>query len=224
MPHPTIEAFEKEARPVIVGVPRPTQADFARFLRVRASTLDEIIAKLISGEYAPLQWYEAFYRLILLDGHAGARALGRQRAGDFAEIGVEDYLAGRVIADSETEYLLRFLEDLVSKDRRYWDADLNAYKPQAIQNRGRLYVQKMRGTAGQAFVSASPDEAEFNWVMGAAEHCDECPVLAGKSPWMAGELFTTPGSGMTPCGANCKCHLVRRSDGLTSFKPVSLKS
>jgi hypothetical protein len=107
-------------------------------------------------------------------------------------------------------------------DPRYWDVDERAWKPQAIRNRARLYVQKMRGTSGQAFVSASGGDAEFNWVLAAVEHCDECPVLAAKSPWFGDELYTTPGNGDTPCRSNCKCHLVRKSDGLTSFKPVRL--
>jgi hypothetical protein len=219
--HPTILESEKAA-PRLIGVPQPSQQDFAQFLRRRVADLDDLIARLVSGDLSVQEWYAEVYEL-LRSGHAGGRALGRQRAGDLTAIGIDDFLAGRAIADNESEFLLRFADDLASHDRRYWDDDLGAYRPQQIANRGRLYVQKMRGTAGQAFVSAHPDEAEFNWVMGAAEHCDECPVLAAKSPWLGGELFTTPGNGDTPCRSNCKCHLVRKSDGLTSFKPVSLQ-
>lgn len=215
--HPTIDL--KAANPVI-AVDWPSQADWAALMRKQGQSLDSMIAKLVSGEYSPMDWYEAMYQM-LVDGHAGSRALGRQRAGDLAALDVDDFLAARGIADRETEWLFKFLDALQAKDGRYWDDDTDQWKAQAIRNRSRLYVGKMRGTAGQAFVSASEDTAEFNWVMAATEHCNECPVLAAKSPWYGGELFTTPGSGLTPCRTNCKCHLVRE-DGVTSFKPVSI--
>ncbi|MBX4215928.1 hypothetical protein KW797_03190 [Candidatus Parcubacteria bacterium] len=192
-------------------------------MRVRDGDLDSLIAKFVAGHISPDEWFAQMYEL-LMEGHAGARALGRQRAGDVQSLGVEDFLAGRAIADGEAQFLFNFLDAIEDKDPRYWDDELDVWKPRAIQNRGRLYLHKMRGTAGQAFVSASGDEGLLDWVMAAVEHCDECPVLAGKSPWLGGELFTTPGMGMTPCRGNCKCHLVRKSDGRTSFKPVSLKA
>ena len=181
------------------GVQRPRQSDWAAFNRARLHDLEKLNDRLIAGQLNPQEWYEAFGEL-LLDGHAGAGALGRQRSGNMDPLGIDDFLRARRIVDGEeADFLLGFLDALENQDPRYWDAEAQAFRASTVGNRSRLYVGKMRGTAGEAFVAASPEEAEFEWVLGAAEHCPDCPVLASMSPWTKTTLWTAPGSGDTQC-------------------------
>lgn len=199
---------------------RPSQSDFARFLREVRDGSNDLIERLARRELDPRLWGDLF-KLILNDGHAGAWVLGRQRAGDLTGSTFEDYLLGTGYADSQSDYLLGFISDLQSG--RYTDDD-GAYKVGAIRSRANLYLQTMRGTSGAGFVAASEIDEEFTWDLNDSveEHCDDCPYLATQNPWSPSTLYAYPGDGQTACLGNCKCRLIRSSDGLTSFNPVSL--
>jgi hypothetical protein len=49
----------------------------------------------------------------------------------------------------------------------------------------------------------------IHWVLdSAAEHCETCIGLAGRSPYATiAEIGTVPGAGDTKCGDRCRCHL-----------------
>ena len=205
---------------VAPGTHIPSQSEFNAFMRVRRGDLAKLAERLVAGTLSPDEWYDAFASM-LIDGHAGAYALGRQRGGDMWPLDVDDYLRGRAIADGETQWLLGFLDDLRNKHPRYFDAETGVYRLSTIQQRSGLYAAKMRGTSSAAFVGTADVLEQFEWVLGAVEeHCSQCPVLAGMSPWDADAMPFYPGSADTPCLGNCKCHLVRLSDGLSSFKPL----
>lgn len=194
---------------------RPSQIEYASFLRSMLKDSDALLERLASGQISPRAWGDLF-KLIMNDGHAGSWILGRQRAGDLTGSRVEDYLIGVGYADTQSDFLLNFIRDL--ENGRYTDDEGN-FKLNHVRNRANLYLQTMRGTSGAAFVSIS--EGEFNWIMAGIEHCEDCPELASLSPWDESTLFAYPGDGSTSCVGNCRCHLERLSDGLTSFKPVS---
>lgn len=201
---------------------RPTQAEFEGVLKRHRNDLQSLILQLNNGVLNIAEFGDEFYKL-LLEGHGNTWALGRQRAGDLSGIGDDDFLIARGIADGQSEFLNDFLNALETNPRyRYEDGTFNL---RIISNRSDMYVSRMRATASEAFVEASDSDEEFNWVLGAVEeHCGDCPELASISPWTADTLFTHPGEGDTPCLTNCKCHLVRIGDGITSFKPVDLKA
>lgn len=198
----------------------PSEQDFRRFLlRVRADA-ETLLSALVANDIDPRQWADEF-KLLLNDGHASAWVLGRRRGGDFAEAGETDELIGTGYADTQADFLLNFLDDL--QGDRYLD-DEGQYIADHIRNRTDLYIQNMRGTSGAAFVAASDPEEEYEWSLNdfVEEHCTDCPDLASQSPWDESTLFAYPGDGNTACLGNCKCKLVRQSDGRASFDPVDL--
>lgn len=85
----------------------------------------------------------------------------------------------------------------------------------------KLYASKGSSSATAAFVDNSGDEEEFTWRLGVGEeHCDDCPYVADGSPYTKSTLYLSPRDGSTQCLSNCKCYLVRSSDGLVGFKPT----
>ena len=180
--------------------------------RVQASVIDDFgtaTGRLVGGQLSQRQWVEAIHDS-LIDGHGLSWSIGRQRAGDMAAFGIDDQLIGLQAADNEQPWLQAFADDVA--DGRYTldDGTLNA---KAINNRLRLYAGKLRGTANEAFVEASDDGEEFEWVLGLCEHCDDCPDIASMSPYTKEANLGYPGDGGTACLGNCQCHLVRASDG-----------
>jgi hypothetical protein len=57
-------------------------------------------------------------------------------------------------------------------------------------------------------VEKQPEGTRFRWVLGKAEHCPDCIVLASQSPFTKQSLPTVPKAGATQCRSNCKCKLV----------------
>lgn len=193
---------------------------YARFNRLSQSTkrqIAELAKRLIDGHISESEWAHDFDQL-LSAAHGSAWGLGRHLSGDSATNDALDQSHGRRVADLESQYLQGFLEDLLNKDSRYYDDD-GKFKSEPLETRMQLYRTKLRGTANEALVTHSSDEAEWTWVLGGVEdHCADCPYLAESSPYFKDSLSTYPGSGDTPCLGNCKCHLVR-DDGLEGFRP-----
>lgn len=190
------------------------QAGFSQFMVDRGAEAATIAGKL--PQVGTEVWFESM-RGWLLDSHTEAAMLGRVRAGGTSD--ANDLWRGREAADSEAEFLRGFYDALDARDPRYWDADAEEWRLDAVESRARSYTGRMRGTANQAFLDESPAEATFRWVLGASEsHCDDCPYFAGLEPMARDEWPTVPGANQTPCLYQCTCHL-ERDDGVTSFKP-----
>jgi hypothetical protein len=92
----------------------------------------------------------------------------------------------------------------------------------ALDQRLGMYASKGSSSASLGFVDGSEQEEEFYWDMnGSVEaHCQDCPYLEANSPYMKDTLYATPRDGSTPCLSNCRCRLVRSSDGQTGFGPI----
>lgn len=161
--------------------------------------------KLIAGNLSVDGWYDQMNDM-LLEGHANSWWIGRGFAGDASEFTEMDLLMGRAFRDADADYLIGFRDRI--KDGKYQDEN-GDWMPRKLNANSRLYVGKMRGTTNESFVSTMPDDARWSWKLGATEeHCDECPqypAIFDKVP--RDELFTTPGSGDTPCLGNCLCYL-----------------
>jgi hypothetical protein len=196
---------------------RPTNNDLRAVAMSTRRRMAEATAELARARLTPTDWYFAI-GAALKDGHENAYALGRRLSGDDKPRDVLDVLTAQAMLDEETYWLGRFADDLV--DGRYRD-ETGALRTALVHARLELYVRKIRGTANEAFVEAGPPGESFEWrLTGIENHCDDCPRLAAMSPWASDELFTTPGRGGTPCLGNCKCVLVRLSDGARGFDRV----
>jgi hypothetical protein len=190
------------------------QSGFIQFLADRGDEAGTLASRL--SDIGAEAWFESM-RGWLLDSHTEAAILGRLRAGGTSD--ENDLWRGRQAADSETEFLRGFYDALDAQDPRYWDADAEEWRVDAVDQRARSYTGRMRGTANQAFLDESAADALFRWVLGATEnHCEDCPYFAGLEPMARDEWPTVPGANQTPCLYQCTCWL-ERDDGVTSFKP-----
>lgn len=195
-------------------MPTPTNKDFARVAHSSLRNMGKLAQRLAQGDLSPDEWGDAFHAL-LADGHTQSWLLGANRGGrDVTGLNELASRFGQQAADTEGEWLQGFINDL--DNGRYLDDEGNL-KISAVNNRSRLYVGKFRATANQSFLDSSGFDESFDWVMTALEHCGDCPRLAALSPYRADELFTVPGQGDTECLGNCRCILVRLSDGIRGF-------
>lgn len=200
--------------------PASVRAALTRRLVAMTGELDSLARRWESGELATREWGEAFKEL-LNQSHAQGWRLGRLLAGDDTPFGERDRLMGIAAADKQGVFLRAFLDDL--DNGRYVDDEGNAFVPRW---RANLYRGAVRGTANESFVDAGPADAQYLWVLGGSEeHCEDCPRWAADSrdlPFTPDTIPAFPGSGDTPCLGNCKCKLVRLSDGLESFDAAFL--
>lgn len=120
----------------------------------------------------------------------------------------------------EIDFLTGFVNDLVDNDPRYI-ADDGAVNVDEVLRRMRMYEGKLRGSEGWGHVDVLTPTEDIWWVIaGIEDHCEVCPYNESVSPWTKETLYTTPGSGDTPCLFNCKCHL-EFAGGQTSAKPMA---
>jgi hypothetical protein len=148
----------------------------------------------------------------LAKGHDEAATLGARLAGfsgDRLPVAVREYVAATLATESE------FLTDLVD------EVEAGTRTPGQARLAARRYAKRMSGTVSAAFHEASPASSQFWWLLGAAEHCADCPRLASKSPFDRDELITRPREGETECRDGCQCRLVR-GDGACGPGPVDL--
>ncbi len=189
-----------------------------------ADALDEFyaqgarLAARVAADRLGREWAEDFARAVAglhTDAWRWSRLANGVGGRDREE---QDVLVGRARVDAEARFIQRFaaqIEAGLGKD----DEDGGAAR---IAARSRSYAGAARGTATEGFFSLAPDDERFRWVLGAVEeHCSECPDLAARGLWRKDELFVWPGSNDTPCLFNCKCRLVRASDGASSLAPLA---
>lgn len=181
------------------------------------------LAKAFAERPNPLMWSGEFETL-LRKYHALAYSLGYGGAPQT----MADAYAFQVLAIGrgggsipEADFVLGFLQDLMDKDPRYFLEDGTVATDEMLR-RMRMYQGKMRGSSGWGFVDSFPAATEYWWRLGAVEdHCLDCPHNADVSPWYKETLYTTPGSGDTPCLFNCKCWLEEKQSGRLSSKPLA---
>jgi hypothetical protein len=150
-------------------------------------------------------------RSSLLEAYRGAWIEGGRKAGgDPSEQAAR--LAAEVEFQSDEPYLVRFAGDVVLGDK-YTEGELDW--PMA---RAELYVKRIRGVGNRSFVESSPDDLPFRWILGEAEHCDDCPRLAAEGPYFRSEMAHVPADGSTQCLGQCRCR-IERADGVDGILP-----
>ena len=187
-----------------------THASLGRCLTRAGNDLGTLVGLLGQGRLAPDDFVLGLFDR-LLEAHQEAAYLGRYRAGDRSLPDADDRGFAWEVMRGEDEFLARFAQDIESG--RYTDAEGKLLLP-AIRARTALYLQRVIGTANEAWVLASPGVIE--WRLSPAEHCDDCLELAARSPYLPMELPAVPRDGSTQCLSSCKC-VLHRPDGETSF-------
>lgn len=215
-----VQAYKQASQPVMPHL--PGDGDYRALVAGSRNVLRELAERLANGELTVREWAEEFYDE-LVHSHTAAWVLGRQRIGVSGDRDLMDIVAGRSIADSQADWLLRFMEAIEEGDPRYV-ADDGAIRADKVFNRSKFYTGRYRGTANEAMRDSAPIEAEAWWVLGAIEdHCSDCPQLEALSPYDRDTLFQVPGDNLTPCKFHCRCHIEWRLDGtaIDGFKPVT---
>jgi hypothetical protein len=109
----------------------------------------------------------------------------------------EEYLRGAI--ESEANYAKQMGRELRDGSSRW-----------SRQDRVGRYAQALDSVAWNAKIESMPDSIEIDWVLGVAEHCDDCLLVAANGPYSKDTLPTVPRAGDTACHSNCRCKLVFR--------------
>lgn len=221
-PEPVVVVSRLPELPAWAWKPRrkaPGDPTYRAMLEEVASEIAATIDKLIEGELDARQWGDEFF-VPVSKGHILSWLLGRQRGGALSALDEFDVEAALSIADAQGEFLLGFIDDL---DNGRYTLDDGSINEAAVRARANLYVGAMRGTANEAFVESGGAEELYDWILGLNEnHCEDCPLIASRSPYTRDANVGHPGGGETDCLGNCLCVWRRRSDGRTGFAPVRL--
>lgn len=126
------------------------------------------------------------------DNWEKAHRMGRGRKLD---AGDEEWLKGAVRA--ETGYARKFGQDIVA----------DKVSDKRLDQRSRMYGASVNSSWWNAKVESQPPGTEMDWVLGNAEHCPDCLILAANSPYTAQSLPTVPKAGDTACLSHCKCKI-----------------
>ena len=124
----------------------------------------------------------------------GAGGREQMTASDWGKIGN--------MVKEQYKYLKGFEKDLATKEMT----------PEQIAARAEMYINSAR----EAYETAHKQNAselgltEELWVLGVAEHCEDCLGFAGQG-WQPAGTFPTPGAGATQCLTNCQCHKAYRN-------------
>jgi hypothetical protein len=78
--------------------------------------------------------------------------------------------------------------------------------------RSGMYADRLEGLASRAFKSAAPNQIA-KWILGEAEHCDDCIEESEKPARPLKDFAKLPGEGETECLTNCKCYLEIQTKG-----------
>jgi len=192
---------------------KPTDANFGSLVLSTRQTLNSLIDSLSGGD---LDTFTFGLRMsdALREAHTEAVIMGRNLAGDLDPRELDDELFGALVMRDQDKFLARFVGDISAG--RYSNPD-GSLKLSQIKARAALYATRLRGTANDVFVLASPAGSMFAWHQLTAEPCDDCPRWEANSPYLESELTTKPGMGKTQCGVSCGCVLVRLDDGRIGF-------
>ncbi len=125
---------------------------------------------------------------------------------------IRQYLAGRggvgVMTQSDWGRLGRMLRDQYEYARGF-QSELSGLSEAQILQRAHLYSQAAGAAyhTGQKVSMLAAGMTKVLWVLGDAEHCDDCEQLASQGWMPIEELATVPRAGATACMVNCQCGL-----------------
>lgn len=124
----------------------------------------------------------------------------------------------RKMNGGDIEYVGRATQEEMKYMRSFGrDVKNNKLKLSRVKRVG-MYSQTLDGIGWHAQVESQPDNVRIDWVLGRAEHCDDCILLAANSPYTKFNLPTTPKVGGTVCLSNCKCKLRFKKGVLSSVE------
>lgn len=195
--------IKRQAAREVKGEPDP---DGMRQLRALAAAygmdIYDILLRFIRGGLTAESAQDLFQSLATAR-HTDAHVLGQEVAGVRGTVIGLAADRGRMLGLTELSYFRGFLAALDGTDPRYFDEEAREWRESEIARRAGMYTPKMESSASWGWVDNHEARQQFNWILGAADHCTDCPILADQSPYYRETLYTMPRESMTPCGYNC---------------------
>jgi len=171
-----------------------------------------VLADMVTdGRLSPFDWHERMRREIK-DAYVQQYLLGR---GGRAQMTQADW--GSVGGSISDQY--RHLDRKL--DNFYSQVQAGEMTAGTVAARSNMYINSAREAYERGLKRRLRGSAydEERWVLGDAEHCDDCVALAARGWVPFGALPTVPGAGQTACLTNCQCHIeYRRSDTGEQFE------
>jgi len=156
--------------------------------------------RMLEGDVDASTWYE-YMRTEIKDEHIRQYVLAR---GGRDRMSQQDWgSVGGMIGSQYSPYLRDFYAQVLAGD--------------VVDGQVRVRVQMYINAAREAYERAFARNAEQagytqeKWVLGIAEHCDDCVDFAAEG-WQDFDHFPYPGEGATICLTNCQCHKEYRND------------
>lgn len=104
---------------------------------------------------------------------------------------------------------------LIGDEADFFGAFMAELASEAVSHRIGLYGGVVDSGMWRGWTTTMPEGSKIDWVLGMAEHCQDCIDLAANGPYTEETLPTLPRNGDTRCLGNCKCTL-RSSNVITS--------
>lgn len=148
----------------------------------------------------------------LEQGRIGRDAYDRQSLEAITQSFTDAYARGKGVEPGDLEpgdlEWIRRAAEYEAGFARKFGADIeNEALRMPRAERARLYGLTVEGVAWHGRVESAGWNARIKWVLGDAEHCEDCLILAANGPYTKANLPTTPKAGDTVCKSRCKCHL-----------------
>ena len=194
------DATVKAESPMHEGkIPKSVQFDTSKHFR----TVNKAALDLEKGRIDRAM-FQAKVKQTTFDSYEAAYAKGKGVKPTDLTDGDREYL--RRAVETELGYLDGFADDLES-------GAVGTPGKWTRQKRVKAYSDSVEGVAwhGNVEANAPDDSTLIDWILGTAEHCPDCLLLAANSPYTRLTLPTTPKAGSTACRSNCKCRLGYRS-------------
>jgi hypothetical protein len=134
---------------------------------------------------------------------------------ELKEAYIRQYVVGRGGREQMTSSDWGRVGGMLRDQYRHLDAfvdDMGTLSEGQIASRARMYINSQREAfeRSNSAVQLDAGKTQELWVLGAAEHCDDCVALAAMGWTEIGGHGTVPGAGDTACLTNCQCHLEYR--------------
>lgn len=125
---------------------------------------------------------------------------------------IRQFLAGIGGLDRMTQEYWGSIGGMLIEQYKWLDNFVNEMKVammsvDAIYQRMKMYIDSAREAYERAvsFASKLIGVTQELWVLGRAEHCDDCIAFSDEG-WQPIDYFPFPGQGKTACLTKCRCH------------------
>lgn len=154
---------------------------------------DKLAQLVANGIISPQMWHqlmrEEIKREYIRQYLAGIGGLG--------QMGPEDWVRIADMIADQYAYLPTFQQQI----------EAGKLTEAQIRVRSNMYLESAKEAyeKAKAIVVSRLGFDEERWVLGLAEHCEDCVSFANEG-WQVFGYFPFPGEGQTRCLTNCKCH------------------